>query len=99
MERIFDIAAFTLLLVLAAFVATAPKRLETYGLFQKAGMVFALLSVGLIVGALAVHRSGEALASWVQRRFAHWGSNFGSRVAMRIREFAAGSIPFTASAP
>jgi uncharacterized protein (TIRG00374 family) len=89
-ERIFDIGAFTLLLVLAAFVATAPKRLETYGLFQKAGMVFALLSVGLIIGALAVHRSGEALANWVERRFARLRSNFGSRIAMRIREFRSG---------
>ena len=89
-ERIFDIAAFTVLLVLAAFVATAPKRLETYRLFQEAGMVFALLSVGLIIGALAVHRSGEALATWVERRFAHLRSNFGSRIALRIREFRSG---------
>ena len=61
-ERIFDIAAFTLLLVLTAFVATAPKRLDTYELFQKVSLAFALLSGVLIVAAIATHRSGEALA-------------------------------------
>jgi uncharacterized protein (TIRG00374 family) len=89
-ERIFDIAAFTVLLVLTAFVATAPKRLETYELFQKAGMVFALITIGLIVAAVVVHRSGEALAAWVERRFSHWRASMGSRIALRIREFRAG---------
>src|SRR6201984_1079611 len=46
-ERIFDSGAFTILLVLTTFVATAPKRLAAYAAFQKAGLAFALLSVGL----------------------------------------------------
>jgi glycosyltransferase 2 family protein len=89
-ERIFDIAAFTILLVLTAFVATAPKRLVTYQLFQRAGLLFALLSIGLIIAAIAVHRSGEALAAWVERRFSHWSANLGNRIALRIREFRVG---------
>src|ERR1700686_4607616 len=39
-ERIFDIGAFTILLVLAAFLATAPKRLAYHRSFQEAGLVF-----------------------------------------------------------
>ena len=89
-ERIFDIAAFTILLVLAAFFATAPKRLAYHRSFQEAGLVFLALSVGLTIGAIVVSRSGEALASWVERKFAHLASNLGHRVAMRIREFRGG---------
>jgi glycosyltransferase 2 family protein len=89
-ERIFDIAAFTILLVLAAFLATAPKRLAYHRSFQEAGLVFLALSVGLTVGAIVVSRSGEALASWVERKFGHLASNLGQRIALRIREFRGG---------
>lgn len=89
-ERIFDIGAFTILLVLAAFFATAPKRLAYHRSFQEAGLIFLALSVGLTIGAIAVSRSGEALANWVERRFAHLAANLGNRIAMRIREFRGG---------
>jgi len=89
-ERIFDIGAFTILLVLAAFFATAPKRLAYHRSFQEAGLIFLALSVGLIIGALAVSRSGEALAGWAERRFAHLASGLGHRIALRIREFRGG---------
>ena len=45
-ERIFDIGAFTILLVLAAFFAIAPRRLPYNGIFQKAGLSFLALSIG-----------------------------------------------------
>src|SRR5579864_8400044 len=80
-ERIFDIGAFTFLLVLAAFVATAPRRLEHHGAFESVALVLTGISVGLTLGAIAVHRSGEALAKWVETRFGHLASNFGHRVA------------------
>jgi uncharacterized protein (TIRG00374 family) len=89
-ERIFDIGAFTLLLVVAAFVATAPKRLAYYASFREAGIIFTALVIGLTLAAVAVSRSGEALASWVERRFAHLASNLGHRIALRIREFRGG---------
>src|SRR5947207_11000317 len=38
-ERIFDIGGFTFLFVLAAFVATAPKRLEHHGTFEYVALV------------------------------------------------------------
>jgi len=89
-ERIFDIGAFTILLVLAAFFATAPKRLAYHRSFQEAGLIFLALSAGLTIGAIAVSRSGEALANWVERRFAHLAANLGQRIALRIREFRGG---------
>jgi uncharacterized protein (TIRG00374 family) len=89
-ERIFDIGAFTLLLVLAAFFATAPKRLTYHRSFQEAGLIFLALSIGLTIGAIVVSRVGESLASWVEHRFAHVAANLGHRVATRIREFRGG---------
>ena len=89
-ERIFDIGAFTILLIAAAFVATAPKRLSYYSSFREAGMAFAGLVFGLTVAAIIVSRSGEVLAQWVERRFAHLASNLAHRIALRIREFRSG---------
>ena len=64
-ERIFDIGAFTFLLVLAAFFAIAPRRLAHYGSFREVGLVFTALVVVLTLGAIAIHRSGMALANWI----------------------------------
>jgi len=89
-ERIFDIGGFTFLFVLAAFVATAPKRLEHHGTFEYVALVLTAIVIGLTLGAIAVHRSGEALAKWVEQRFAHHASNIGHRIALRIREFRSG---------
>jgi hypothetical protein len=89
-ERIFDIGGFTFLFVLVAFFATAPKRLEHHDIFENVGLILALITVGLIVGAITVHRSGEVLANWVEMRFSHLASNLGHRVALRIREFRNG---------
>src|SRR5580765_6853075 len=61
-ERIFDIGAFTVLLIMAAFLATAPKRLSYYADFQRAGFFFAVLVVGLTLAAIVMDRRGEALA-------------------------------------
>jgi uncharacterized protein (TIRG00374 family) len=89
-ERIFDIGAFTFLLVLTVFFARAPRRLADYHRLRDAGLVLTALSVGLTLAAMAVARSGEALASWVERRFSHLAANLGHRIALRIREFRHG---------
>ena len=53
-------------------------------------MSFLALSIGLTIGAIVVSRSGEALADWVEHKFAHVAANLGHRVATRIREFRGG---------
>ncbi len=89
-ERIFDVGAFTMLLIAATFIATAPKRLVHYGSFRQAGLIFVVLVLAMIVGALAAHYKGEALAGWAEKRLAHLSSNFGHKIGMRIREFRDG---------
>jgi len=89
-ERIFDIAAYTVLLVMALFLTPGPKELHYYSRFRAGGFVLIGLSVGLTAAAIVVARSGEGLAQWVERRFSHLASNLGSRIALRIREFRSG---------
>lgn len=86
-ERIFDIGAFAFLLVLAAFVATAPRRLPMRNGFQEIALFLGALVVGLTIGAVAIARRGEAIAGWVERRFP---THFGQRIALRVREFRIG---------
>ncbi len=89
-ERIFDIGAFTGLLVGYIFLASGPKELDYYARFRQGGLVLVALVVGLAFGAWMVSKSGEAIAAWIERRFAHLASNLGHRIAMRIREFRGG---------
>jgi glycosyltransferase 2 family protein len=89
-ERIFDIGAFTVLLVLAVLFAKAPKRLAYYGGFREVGLAFTVLVIGLVMVAIIIRRNGLALADWIERRFSHLSANLGHRIALRIREFHGG---------
>lgn len=86
-ERIFDIGAFTLLLIVAAFVAPGAHRPEVDSGLQKAALFLGLIVTVLTIGAIAIARSGEGIARWVEHRIP---SHFGERLALRIREFRLG---------
>ena len=89
-ERIFDIGAFTILLVLAAFFATAPKRLAYHRSFQEAGLDFP----GSVDRFDCRGHGGEpqwrSTSGLGRTRFAHLASGLGHRIALRIREFRGG---------
>lgn len=90
-ERIFDIAAFAVLLETAIFLpGTALHFLPQYGEVKIFGFLFLALAAGLALGAILVERSGEAVALWVERRFSHLASNLGNRIAQKVREFHSG---------
>jgi len=86
-ERIFDVAAFTLLLILAAFFAPGAHRPEIDSGLQKTALFLGAIVAVLTIGALAIASSGEGIARWAERRFT---SHFGQRLALRIREFRVG---------
>jgi hypothetical protein len=93
-ERIFDFGAFTILMVFAIFFLPAAMQSiphpEYYHKFRIGGFVLMGLVAGLAAAAAVVGRSGEAIAAWFERRFAHLAANLGHRIAERIREFGAG---------
>jgi hypothetical protein len=93
-ERIFDLGAFTVLMVAAIFFLPEAMQSiphpEYYHTFRLVGFAFMGLVGGLAAAAAAVGRSGEAIAKWVERRFSHLAANLGHRIAERIREFGDG---------
>jgi uncharacterized protein (TIRG00374 family) len=92
-ERVFDIGAFTVLLVLAIFLPWTALHLLPQDIFHGVeifGFLFLGLAAGLSLGTLLVAKSGEAVSVWVERRFSHLAANLGHRIAQRLREFHGG---------
>jgi glycosyltransferase 2 family protein len=89
-ERIFDIGAYTILLVAAIFFAAGPRALPLYSYFKRGGFLLTALVAGLVLAAMAVHWKGESIADWVEQRFSHRAANLGDKIATRIREFRGG---------
>jgi uncharacterized protein (TIRG00374 family) len=92
-ERTFDIGAFAVLIVLAIFLPSALQSIphpEYYRQFRDAGFLLIAGVAGAAVGAVLVSRSGEAIAKWIEGRFAHRSSKFGHWLAQMVREFGIG---------
>jgi uncharacterized protein (TIRG00374 family) len=89
-ERIFDIGAFTILLVSAIFLAAGPRSLPFYNRFREGGFLLVALVAAIALGAAAVHWKGEGIADWIERRFSHLAANLGHKIATRVREFRSG---------
>src|SRR4029077_11821382 len=89
-ERIFDIGAFTILMVLAIFLPSALPSIphpEYYLRFREGGFLLIGLVLVATVAAIVIRRSGDAVARWVEERFGPLSSNFGHRLAQKVREF------------
>jgi uncharacterized protein (TIRG00374 family) len=93
-ERIFDIGAFTVLMVISIFLPSAmpstPNADEYVARFREAGFMLVGLVIIMTLFAWLAARRGEDSARWFERRFSHWASNLSHKVAMRIREFRDG---------
>jgi uncharacterized protein (TIRG00374 family) len=94
-ERIFDLGAFTVLMVAAIFLPTklrafAAARPVYYHWLHVAGYLLTGLVLALFTAAMLVNYKGPAIADWVEKRFSHLAQNLGHRIAQRVREFAGG---------
>ncbi len=92
-ERIFDVGAFTFLMILAIFLPSALPSIphpEYYVRFREGGFLLIGLVLALAIAAIVVKRSGEATAKWVEASFGHVSSNFGHKLGERVREFGQG---------
>jgi uncharacterized protein (TIRG00374 family) len=92
-ERIFDLGAFAVLMVLAIFLPSALPAIphpEYYVRFREGGFLLIGLVLAMAVGAIVIRRRGEAVARWVEERFGHLSANFGHKLAQKVREFGVG---------
>ncbi|MFZ3188973.1 MAG: lysylphosphatidylglycerol synthase transmembrane domain-containing protein [Candidatus Sulfotelmatobacter sp.] len=92
-ERIFDVGAFTVLMVLAIFLPSALPAIphpEYYQRFREGGFLLIGVVAALTIGAIVIRRSGDAVAQWVEERFGHLSANLGHKMAQKIREFGRG---------
>ena|SRR5579864_7498049 len=92
-ERIFDIGAFTVLMVFAIFLPTELRSLpnpEIYPRLRTGGFLLIALVAGLALGVFLIAKFGEAVAAWIEIRFSHLAANFGHRMAQKVREFHGG---------
>ncbi len=92
-ERIFDIGAFTVLMMLAIFLPSALPSIPhpEYSLrFREAGFVLTAIVAGTTIAAIVIRKNGERVAGWIERRFAHHASGLGHRLAEKVREFGMG---------
>jgi uncharacterized protein (TIRG00374 family) len=89
-ERIFDFAAYAVLLVGAIFLGAELKHDPHYAYFQKIGFGVVLFVLATAVAAIAVHWKGNGIATWTELRFAHLPAGLGQKAAARIREFRSG---------
>lgn len=96
-ERIFDVGAFAVLIVLAIFLPSALPSIphpEYYVRFREAGFFLIALVVATAAATVMIARKGEAVARWVEQSFSHLsstvGGNFGHKLAQKVREFGTG---------
>ncbi|HWW13326.1 MAG TPA: lysylphosphatidylglycerol synthase transmembrane domain-containing protein [Candidatus Dormibacteraeota bacterium] len=92
-ERIFDVAAFTLLIGLAVFRESGLYSIPEpswYPSLQRGVLVLIGLVSAVAVAAVVINRQGEAVARWIEREFGHLSANLGRRVAHWVREFGTG---------
>jgi hypothetical protein len=92
-ERIFDLGAFTILMMLAIFLPSALPSIphpEYYVRFREAGFALSALVAGTTIAAVVIRRNGDRVAEWMEQRFSHLSSNLGHRLAQKVREFGMG---------
>ena len=89
-ERIFDVGAFTILLVSAIFFAAGARTLPFYTRFREGGFLLIAGVAAISLGAAAVYLKGEGIADWIEHRFSHLAANLGHKIATRVREFRSG---------
>jgi len=100
-ERIFDIGAFTVLMMLAIFLPSALPSIphpEYYLRFREIGFVLTAIVAATTVAAVVIRRNGERVATWIEqwnlgwvaRRFPNLSSNLEHKLALRVREFGMG---------
>jgi glycosyltransferase 2 family protein len=91
-ERIFDVGAFAVLIVLAIFLPSALPSIphpEYYTRFREAGFVLIGLVAGLAIAAVLIGRNVEAAAVFVEGLFKRL-PHLAHKLGQKVREFGMG---------
>jgi len=92
-ERIFDLGAFTVLMVFAIFspgTAALIPRQQDYVHFRQGGFLLIALVVTMTVAAAVIARKGEWTARIIERMFSPVSRSFGHKLGQRVNEFGSG---------
>ncbi len=92
-ERIFDLGAFTILVMAAIFLPTALPSIphpEFYVRFREAAFLLAAAVTGTAVAAVLIGRNVQKAAQWIEQQFAHVSSSLGQKMGQKVREFGLG---------
>ena len=89
-ERIFDLGAFTALMVGAIFLSQGLRELSFYSKFREGGFVLMAGVAGLALALLAIAKNGNRIADWTEIRLGGLKAGLGHKIATKIREFGLG---------
>ncbi len=89
-ERIFDLGAFTSLMVAAIFVSKGLRLLSFYAKFREAGFGLMAGVTALALVAVVIAKNGNRIADWAETQFGRISVALGRKVAIKIREFGLG---------
>ena len=91
-ERVFDIACFSILLVFDLFLFL-PVRIvdpDLMAKLQPVGLAAIVLVLALVAGMFLLWRSGEPVAAWVQRRLGGSFPHVAKSISEKVRTFSDG---------
>jgi len=89
-ERIFDMGAFTVLMVGAIFASRGLRTLSFYPRIREGGFFLVAAVVGMAVVAVLIAKLGPWLADLGEVQFGRIRPSLGHKVAGKIREFGLG---------
>lgn len=92
-ERIFDLGAFAVLVMLAILLPSALPSIphpEYYLRFREIAFALILLVAGTAIAAVLIRKNVERAATWVEKKFSHLPAHFGHKLGVKVREFGTG---------
>lgn len=89
-ERVFDIGCFAILLVTTLLLSDSLRALPLYSRFRTAGMVLLAGVLAMAVLLILLWRSGDAIASWIERRMAKRWPHLSESICHKVTQFSDG---------
>jgi uncharacterized protein (TIRG00374 family) len=89
-ERIFDLGAFTVLMVAAIFFMAEAREFTFYSRFREAGYFLVAIVAAMTLTTVLVARYAHGVANWLERRLSALSATLARTVASKVREFGLG---------